>query len=71
MNNLSSYCGLDDARISASGKDLPVNTKRLIYDFCHQLHIMICSGKYISIIFCCLFTAGTVEKIKTNIQYST
>ena len=25
MNNLSSYCGLDDARISASEKDLPVH----------------------------------------------
>ena len=24
MNNLLSYCGLDDARISASEKDLPV-----------------------------------------------
>ena len=29
MNNLLSYCGLVDARISASGKDLPVTlTKR-------------------------------------------
>ena len=25
MNNLLSYCGLVDARISASEKDLPVN----------------------------------------------
>ena len=25
MNNLLSYCGLVDQRISASGKDLPVN----------------------------------------------
>ena len=24
MNNLSSYCGLDDAKIRASHKDLPV-----------------------------------------------
>ena len=24
MNNLSSYCGLDDTRISASDKDLPL-----------------------------------------------
>ena len=24
MNNLSSYCGLDDAKIRASDKDLPV-----------------------------------------------
>ena len=24
MNNLSSYCGLVDAKIRASGKDLPV-----------------------------------------------
>jgi hypothetical protein len=27
MNSLSSYCGLVDARISASEKDLPVQTK--------------------------------------------
>ena len=26
MNNLSSYCGLVDAKISASDKDLPVKT---------------------------------------------
>ena len=26
MNNLSSYCGLDDAKIRASDKDLPVST---------------------------------------------
>ena len=26
MNNLSSYCGLVDARISASDKDLPLHT---------------------------------------------
>ena len=26
MNNLSSYCGLVDARISTSDKDLPVQT---------------------------------------------
>ena len=30
MNNLSSYCGLVDAKIRASDKDLPVLT------FCHQ-----------------------------------
>ena len=29
MNNLSSYCGLVDARISASEKDLPVRAKLL------------------------------------------
>ena len=28
MNNLSSYCGLVDARISASEKDLPVRFKK-------------------------------------------
>jgi hypothetical protein len=28
MNNLLSYCGLVDARISASEKDLPVKTIR-------------------------------------------
>ena len=27
MNNLSSYCGLVDAKIRASDKDLPVKTK--------------------------------------------
>ena len=29
MNNLSSYCGLVDAKIRASGKDLPVLRKYL------------------------------------------
>ena len=28
MNNLSSYCGLVDAKISASEKDLPVRLKQ-------------------------------------------
>ena len=28
MNNLSSYCGLVDARISASEKDLPVQSTK-------------------------------------------
>ena len=28
MNNLSSYCGLVDARIKASDKDLPVHNKK-------------------------------------------
>ena len=32
MNNLSSYCGLVDAKIRASDKDLPVCTKTM-YDF--------------------------------------
>ena len=31
MNNLSSYCGLIDAKIRASGKDLPV----LLIIICH------------------------------------
>ena len=30
MNNLSSYCGLVDAKIRASGKDLPVQIKTAI-----------------------------------------
>jgi hypothetical protein len=29
MNTLSSYCGLVDARISASEKDLPVRQEKL------------------------------------------
>ena len=33
MNNLLSYCGLDDARISASEKDLPVRSDWLLYPF--------------------------------------
>ena len=30
MNNLSSYCGLVDAKIKASDKDLPVTKERTI-----------------------------------------
>ena len=30
MNNLSSYCGLTDARMRASEKDLPVQTCKLL-----------------------------------------
>ena len=30
MNNLSSYCGLVDARINASDKDLPVVDTKLL-----------------------------------------
>ena len=33
MNNLSSYCGLVDARISTSEKDLPVQVQQLIPPF--------------------------------------
>ena len=33
MNNLLSYCGLVDPRISASGKDLPVQTDAKNYSF--------------------------------------
>ena len=29
MNNLLSYCGLGDAKIRASDKDLPVNGRKL------------------------------------------
>ena len=31
MNNLSSYCGLYDARIRTSGKDLPVINQNVVY----------------------------------------
>ena len=31
MNNLLSYCGLVDAKISASEKDLPVNGNQMRY----------------------------------------
>ena len=31
MNNLLSYCGLDDAKIRASDKDLPVRIYNLLY----------------------------------------
>ena len=33
MNNLSSYCGLVDAKIGASDKDLPVPGARFFADF--------------------------------------
>ena len=33
MNNLSSYCGLVDAKIRASDKDLPVTS----YNFTHNI----------------------------------
>ena len=39
MNNLSSYCGLDDARISASDKDLPVQET---WKFFFLMHIQFC-----------------------------
>ena len=46
MNNLSSYCGLFDARISASDKDLPVQMIRAgravsykLYQVCDQLSL--------------------------------
>ena len=38
MNNLSPYCGLVDAKIRASDKDLPVTTK----DIYHPPHITVC-----------------------------
>ena len=34
MNNLSSYCGLIDARISTSEKDLPVKKTKSALDNC-------------------------------------
>jgi hypothetical protein len=37
MNNLLSYCGLVDARISASEKDLPVS---IIYKLCWQDEVL-------------------------------
>ena len=33
MNNLLTYCGLVDARISVSEKDLPVITHLLVHSF--------------------------------------
>ena len=39
MNNLSSYCGLVDARISASDKDLPVIKQNLGTTVFQQLPI--------------------------------
>ena len=39
MNNLLSYCGLVDARISASEKDVPVRAPPVFCDF--QLHMII------------------------------
>ena len=41
MNNLLSYCGLVDARIRASNKDLPVHLKIpnkyiVIFEFCKE-----------------------------------
>ena len=38
MNNLLSYCGLVDARISASEKDLPVYMT-LGKTYCSQIHV--------------------------------
>jgi hypothetical protein len=36
MNNLLSYCGLVDARISASEKDLPVYVRQLLIILTNQ-----------------------------------
>ena len=33
MNNLLSYCGLNDAKIRASDKDLPVQVVIIVRDF--------------------------------------
>ena len=41
MNNLLSYCGLVDARISASEKDLPVNEKRTPEKTKHESRILL------------------------------
>ena len=37
MNNLLSYCGIVDARISASEKDLPITVKFEIHSKTHNL----------------------------------
>ena len=37
MNNLSSYCGLVDAKIRASDKDLPVHKKQGIVNITWNL----------------------------------
>ena len=50
MNNLSSYCGLVDARMSASDKDLPVmNSDFRFVDFSNQ------SDESCLFICCCFF----------------
>ena len=48
MNNLSSYCGLVDAKIRASDKDLPVKQTFLTHPaslniFSFSLHIASCT----------------------------
>ena len=41
MNNLLSYCGLVEVRISASEKDLPVNEKRTPEKTKHESRILL------------------------------
>ena len=60
MNNLLSYCGLVDARISASEKDLPVHTalrgkiQGMIFGIkrckkiCFKIHLPFTIHKYIA-----------------------
>ena len=50
MNNLLSYCGLVDARISASEKDLPVLSTDYIHEFIWIIN--------------CLMLRQSFEKIK-------
>ena len=39
MNNLSSYCGLVDAKIKASDKDLPVHVENVFSVFKVRLEV--------------------------------
>ena len=54
MNNLLSYCGLVDTRISASEKDLPVKNKFFCFDeknsFCEKIvgQIKFCAIKVLT-----------------------
>ena len=45
-NNLLSYCGLVDARISASKKDLPVIHVQMHSHYVHYLFTLSCSKKF-------------------------
>ena len=66
MNNLSSYCGLDDGEIRASDKDLPVNCS-----FCHINKIEISKPQTLPMIcifsiFLCYHHLFEVKMVETN-----
>ena len=48
MNNLSSYCGLVEAKIRASDKDLPVQIQNIITNLKRASQIYIGTGKSLS-----------------------